>query len=196
MSFHLPCATVGICRFPGGGGGGEAKLPRHREKKGFARSRSRKWTQPPRYSANVKTYGNRRGNCSRVYRVQLALVGPVAVRQPRTTNTGVMRRNPAYAETRTVVHYCDSKRRNERAGINDRLRTHTYLSRARMTYSSHRRAVSRKSARSSGVANGGCMSFVDGGGTVAAALFTRVSLLLSPALSLLDKYHVVGSGCM
>lgn len=60
-----------------------------------------------------------------VYRTQT--VGSRPGSDAATANKhGVMRRNPAYAEMRTVVHYCDSKRRNERAGINDRLYVHTH----------------------------------------------------------------------
>jgi len=61
-----------------------------------------------------------------IYHVQAvgARPGSDAVTTNRELQT---QRNLAYAETRMVVHYCDSKRRNERAGINDRLHTYTYL---------------------------------------------------------------------
>lgn len=64
-----------------------------------------------------------------VYRVQAVGARPASDAATANNKHGVMRRNPAYAETRTVVHYCDSKRRNERAGINDRLHTYIYLCR-------------------------------------------------------------------
>lgn len=44
----------------------------------------------------------------RVYRVQAVGARPGSDAATANNKHPVMRRNPAYAETRTLVHYCDS----------------------------------------------------------------------------------------